>query len=137
VSGDASLSPHVLELLREHVHSIEALEALILLRRTAPRRWTGAQLAAELNAAESAVEAALQQLVASRILVWGGTASSLHYAYAAQDGLRAGIEDLERSYETDPFAVLQAISQSAIARVRDDARRAFRGVFGPGDGKGG
>jgi hypothetical protein len=134
VSG-ASVSPHVLELLREHVHSIEALETLILLHRTAPRRWTATQLATELNAVESAVGAGLQQLVASGILVLGGSASTLHYAYAAHEGLSAGIEDLERTYERDRFAVLQAIARNAISRVRDDARRAFRGVFGPGDGK--
>jgi hypothetical protein len=135
MSGTGDLPAHVVELIREHIHSIEALEVVLLLRRDAPRSWTAPRLADELKASQNAIGATMPHLLESQIVGQEGSDARMRYVYVAQGKLAQSVADLDQLYATDRFEVLQAIASNAISRVRKNARRAFPGVFRPGGGR--
>jgi predicted transcriptional regulator len=135
VTVDHGLPAHMIDFIRQHIHSIEGLEVLLLLRASSPGAWTIELLAHELKVSESAIVSAAEKLVESRMVARLGGDSHSRYVYRAPDELAAGIAQLEQLYATDRFEVIQAVGSGAISRVRRDVRRAFPGVFWPPDGK--
>lgn len=84
-----ALPKHVEKFLTDHISSVEQLEILVLLRRTAPRRWNVVQVNTELRGSELAVRGHLQVLAKHRFLkreateVVGGE-SEISYTYAPE-----------------------------------------------------
>jgi hypothetical protein len=64
----------VREFLLEHIDSVAQLEALLLLRQSAPQSWNPSQLAKRLYIDETEARTVLSGLVAGNLVVTDGTA---------------------------------------------------------------
>ncbi len=123
------LSDAVQELVRERIHSIEELEALILLRSEPSRHWSDRAVSDALKISPALTRSALYALVQK------GLCSSL----SAQEGptkfapqtlaLERKVAELAAAYGAHRIEVLVFISQSAISRVRNGALRIFAQAF--------
>lgn len=120
----------VRELISRSIHSIEALEVLLVLRGTVVRTWTAAQLASELRLPESAVVTALQALVLSQLALQASDESPLPYQYRLQQPeAEETVDELAKTYARNRVEVLMQISSNAIDRVRKGALKTFSDAF--------
>jgi hypothetical protein len=120
----------VRELISRSVHSIEALEVLLVLRGPVMRSWTAQQLATELRLPEAALATALQALVASELALQLDDGAPLQYQYRLQvPEAEEAVERLAKIYAQNRVEVLMLISSNAIDRVRKGALRTFSDAF--------
>ena len=61
---EIAIPADVERLIAAHIHSVEQLEVLLLLRQDGNRAWTPAEVAAELATAEASAESRLADLTA-------------------------------------------------------------------------
>jgi hypothetical protein len=126
----AAMPESVRELIGRSIHSIEALEVLLLLRAPVTRSWTAEQLARDLRLPESMVVTALQALVVHQLALQIGEQSPLRYQYRLQgQESEKTIDELAEIYAQNRVEVLMQISSNAIDRVRKAALRAFSDAF--------
>jgi hypothetical protein len=85
----------VRDFLLEHIDSVAQLEALLLLRQSAPRSWDPTQLARRLYIEESEARTVLSGLVAGNLVVTDGTAFQF---FPESDEQKALIDALTESY---------------------------------------
>jgi hypothetical protein len=122
LSDQREIPARARELIRNSIHSLEALEALLWLRGAASRRWTAEQLARELRLPEARLTTALRNLVLGR-LIREGEESPRRYQYWPQEpGTAAAVDELAEAYESSRPEVLVSISSHAIERVRRGLR---------------
>ena len=106
----------------EHIHSVEQLDALLLLRRTRPRVWTAASLAEELRTSDLSAAARLRDLVSRGFVREEG--GGFVYAAVAQ-GQDTIIGRLAAAYATYRYTTIELIFSKPIENIRNFAR-AFR-----------
>ena len=111
--------------------SVWALELLLLVRRTRPRRWSADELVAEMRASATLVAESLAGLERAGLITCDPEAGC---AYApAAPALDALCERLEVEYKSRPVAVVNAILSTPKGTLQTFAD-AFR-VQGKGEGK--
>jgi hypothetical protein len=121
----ADLPQEVQQLLLERVHSIEELEALLLLQSEPSRAWSDHEVAEALQVPERVVRSALLRLIKNGLCRSGGKTSGPTIFEPRTLRLEAAVRKLAEIYAERRVPILLLISRSAIARVRDDARRSF------------
>lgn len=111
-------------LLLERVTSHDELQVLLSLRGRAHCETTAEDLARELELGEAACTAALERLSAQGLAarVSDGRAFRFHPITVS---LAREVDALEHAYRSSQLTVLQALSESAMQRVRASAARAF------------
>jgi hypothetical protein len=120
----------VRELISRSIHSIEALELLLMLRGPVVRSWTAEQLARDLRLPENMVVSALQALVVNKLALQVGEQSLPKYQYRLQaPEAEQTIVELAELYAHNRVEVLMQISSNAIERVRRSALRTFSDAF--------
>ncbi len=82
--GASGIPQRVEDLLAKHIHSVEQLEALLLLQRDPSREWTAAEVSGELVTQESSVASRLEDL-AGRGLVACVGGSPPRYRFEPRD----------------------------------------------------
>jgi predicted transcriptional regulator len=114
--------PELLELIRQSVRSVWALELLLLLRRERARSWTPEELVSELRASHTLVGDNLPVLQAAGLVL----SEEGRYRYApATPVLEQLCGRLEEEYRLRPVAVINAIASSPNDRLHKLAN-AFR-----------
>ena len=116
-------------LIASHIDSIEQLETLLLLQRTAPRRWTASQVASELRIAVGSALTRLQDLT-RRGFCTADQAESFGYLAGSSD---AAVRALDQAYRERRVSVITMIftKPDPVRELAD----AFRfGKKGGGDG---
>jgi DNA-binding GntR family transcriptional regulator len=114
-------------LLKQRVHSTEALE-LLLLSRHATRVRSVAELAEECGVPEMTAREALEQLAASGLA--DANAERSHFGYRRDSAeAAAAVEELVRLYDVDRSALLKLMSENAIERIRGAMARVFADAF--------
>lgn len=122
---EPALPEDLRDLLREHIESIDQLEALALLRREAPRAWSADDVAATLRLPAPAASAALQHLCTAGLVALA-TPGAAEFSYRPLSAeLRERVERLLQLYGVERAAVLRVLSRNAIARLRAGALSAF------------
>jgi hypothetical protein len=115
--------PDVVELLREHVASVEALELLVLLHRTRGRAWTPADAAARLGLAEDLLVPELQALEAHGLATSQRVEGELVWRYAPRTAaLDQRVGRLGELYAARGLEVVRFLSAEALERIRAGAR---------------
>ncbi|MCW8140496.1 MAG: hypothetical protein KIT58_16480 [Planctomycetota bacterium] len=108
--------------LSAHVDSVEQLEALLLLHRTRPRRWTAVQVSEELRTNVDSTRERLDELV-WRLLVVGREQPGGRTYHV--EGPAPAVEALSEAYETRRVSVITFIVSKPLERIRSLAD-AFR-----------
>lgn len=110
--------PEVVALLSNHITSVEELEILLLLRRSADRAWDAAAVAEELRTSESSAAKRLGDLAMGGLIEEVGDGErSFRYAPASPWKRRA-VDRLAELYAEAPFRVIDMIFAKPIANLR-------------------
>lgn len=116
-------------LLQDRIASFEQLLVLLLLHRSDPKRWSTKTIADHLGIPNGIPEA-LMDLKAAELIKQETEASESVYVYApASADIANAVSVLQESYQSHPAAIMQLMSENAIARVRRAAHRAFSDAF--------
>jgi hypothetical protein len=117
-------------LLRDRVTSLEALTVLLLLRGTAPRRWSIAALTAETHTAPEPMLAAVELLRGASLIERELQRAEPRYYYVPSDAASGrAVDRLAREFEERRVAVISLLNSFALERVRNGAARAFADAF--------
>jgi len=127
----SALDQELRDFIGASLGSVWALELLLLLRRTRPRRWPAAELVAEMRASATLVSESIAGLERAGLVACDPETGC---AYApASPVLEAACEQLEAAYKNRPVAVVNAIVTAPKQTLQTFAD-AFR-VQGKGESK--
>lgn len=113
------LSPEVGKFISQCIDSVEQLELLMLLARTAGRVWTAEDVATTLGLSPGSVGRNLEAL-ASRQLLSSIPGQATGYRYApATDALRASVQQLADAYRDHRTAVINRVASKFLDRIRE------------------
>jgi DNA-binding IclR family transcriptional regulator len=127
VAVSAVLSHALRKLLDRHVESFEKLELLMALRRAPGGRSTPAELAKALDLAGPDVREILSALTAAGLVAKTDDGAVTLAPKTDED--REAIDELARVYDEDRIALVKAIAEIAMERLRNLAGRAFADAF--------
>jgi Mn-dependent DtxR family transcriptional regulator len=114
-------------LIREHIHSIEALEVIVALYEHRAETLSIGHVAKLLRVSDSAVESAVGELERAG-LAEQPTRGAVRYRPQRPE-VDEAVVALLFAYEHFRVETLVLISSNAIHRVRDDALRTFAEAF--------
>lgn len=115
---------HVERFVIDYIDSVELLEVLLLLQRTAPSDWDAESLARELRIAPASAGVRLETLRSQKLLESiVGSPPSFRYAPASGD-LDRSVRDLAETYAARRVSVITLIFSKP-----DDAIRSFADAF--------
>jgi hypothetical protein len=121
--------------LRDHIHSYEHLEVLLLLWRSPENSWSCENVADRLSIGLGAAEEALNDLT-NQLLVRGDRDGTPTFRYSARTGnLDRCMQALARAYETQLLELTKLMNANAVARIRSATARHFADSFLIGRGK--
>jgi hypothetical protein len=108
--------------VREHIQSVEQVEALLLLYRTSPREWSAVRVSRELRTDPVSAARRLADLHAGKLISARAEEDTIQYWYeGAQDRLVAEVERWYRERRTSFITELYSRP--------DDTTRAFADAF--------
>lgn len=116
--GEDLLSRDVLRFIAEHVDSVPHLEALLLLRETAPRPWTVDEIVRRIYLPHERVEIVLRDLLAKQWLEQRADA----FIFSTRPPDARVIGQVAEAYRHNLVSVAEAIHRKAPAAVLDFAR---------------
>lgn len=121
------------ELIRWNLESIDHMEMLVLLHRSAPRAWSLDELAHALHLPARTTAQCMESLVRGELAAVArestGTAPVPDYRYApATDALSRAVDMLAREYDERPVALVTAVRSrpSVVLQSFADAFRVRR-----------
>lgn len=123
------LSDAIYALIHEHVHSIEQIELLLLLRARAPSGAGQQELARELTLPEELVRPALEELRARRLLTSDGSNGEMRFRFAPDPTLQGAVAELAEAYQDRRVEVLRLVSANAFERMRSASLKLFAEAF--------
>jgi hypothetical protein len=112
------LSEQLKAFIAEHIHSVEQVEILLLLRHAPERGWTAQQVSAELR---TDPDSAQQRLADLRVrgLVAGAEASAAVYSYAPRTPeVAALVDQLAFAYANRRYTVIDLIFTKPSDKIR-------------------
>lgn len=118
----AALSAEVVGYIKSYIDSVPELEALILLRDSAPRGWTPAEIATRVYVDEPRAVALLSGLERKGLVLMAGADA---YVYAADNANAALFDRVAESYRTHLVKVAELVHSKTPPALREFAR-AFR-----------
>ncbi|WP_433930478.1 hypothetical protein AB3662_41120 [Sorangium cellulosum] len=106
----SGLPDRVQRFLGAHISSIEELEVLLLMRRTAEREWSAAAMAREIGSSKMSIQDRFGGLASRGLLVAREDGEDIVYRYApADDDTRRTIDDLAQAYKERRLSVINHI----------------------------
>lgn len=118
------LPPSTQALIATSIHSVAALELLLLLRRSPDTYWTATAAAATLGATEERMSAALESLQRHGLVEQARETVAFRYA-PRNDADGQSVDMLASAYETQRLAVLDAVYAAGTGAIEAFAE-AFR-----------
>ncbi|MDQ3520043.1 MAG: hypothetical protein M3466_16780 [Gemmatimonadota bacterium] len=105
------LSSAIRKLVARHIRSMDHVQTLLLLHRTAPQEWEPAAIAREITVQPELVDLSLRDLTASGLVSEIGVGDSQRkFAYApADEALRRDVDELAAMYNERPVTLIRAI----------------------------
>jgi hypothetical protein len=121
------LSPALRKLLDTQVESFEKLELLMLLRRAPSGSVATGEIALALNLGSDEVRAIVAALSAGGLIARAADGALSLAPQKPED--QVVVDELARVYEEDKIALVTAIAEIAMDRLRNLAGRAFADAF--------
>lgn len=119
---DRPLPDDVIRFVVTHIHSVQQLEVLLLVRSRASRAVTADDVSSELRTSHDAATSCLRDLVKRSILRESAPAK---FEYApAEDAVRAAVDSLALLYPSRRYSVIELIFSRPV-----DPIRAFADAF--------
>lgn len=129
----SALSDELLAFLRQHVHSVEQLEILLLLFMHPDKKWSASDVSVEMRSASASASARLTELARSGLLVNDEGAGTFSYRSAAEHDESVAL--LAATYAERRHAVIEAIFAPASGSMEMFAEAfRFRRKRGDDDG---
>jgi hypothetical protein len=119
------LSPEVFRLCTEHVNSLEKLEILAALDRQADKQLARVALAESLQLPGDLLKQCLNELEHSGLVAL----TAEHLVRLNKLDATPALVELLQVYSDDRLAVMRALSDIAMERIRGMAARAFSSAF--------
>lgn len=121
----------ILDFLQRRIAGIDELEALLLVRSDAARRWTASDIATTLARPESWAAPALESLCAAELLVMrdGDEGDERRFAYQPAPALESVVTSLARLYDEQRADILRVLNDNAVERIRAAAAKTFGGAL--------
>lgn len=121
----SQLPEEVVQLVREHILSLEQLEILLLLRARAGQEVTPELVRDEVRTSESSAETRLADLARRGFLKVRNATGQTLYSYQPRDAaLARAVDLLERAYAERRYTVIDLIFSKPI-----DNLRVYAGAF--------
>lgn len=121
MAASSGLGADVERFVAQHIQSIEQLEVLLLLVRTAPRDWTADAIAAELRVAAPSVTQRLQDLE-RRNLVVQARAAHRYNPQIRENAVILKVADANRERRVALIAFIFSKQTSSIQALADAFR---------------
>jgi Mn-dependent DtxR family transcriptional regulator len=126
---DAPIPADVRALLDEHIHTLEQLEAIILMRKAEREDWSGEEVADLLHVSVESAREALQRLAQGGVLeAIELPARGVRYRGFTKR-FEALVDRLLEVYESNRIELMMLLSANAIERMRTGALHAFADAF--------
>ena len=122
--GSSRLSDSVQRLLETHVDTFDKLEIALELANTPGQAVDRQHLAAGLSLPPEVFAASVVELEQTGLLVTRDELIGPSSAQAVKD-----LDELMRAYRADGVAIVRALSEIAMKRIRGMAARAFADAF--------
>ena len=119
--------------IAQHVHSVEQLEVLLLLRNSGEREWTASEVSRALSSHPHSVETRMLDLRSRGLVASREAEREFVFRYAPQPGLDRLVDQLAHAYGERRTSVINLIFSKPIDSVRTLAD-AFR-LRKPGEGE--
>ncbi len=116
-------------LLEEHIETYEQLETLLLLRAHPGEWWTPESVGARLGISVGAAARALDEIYGSAFLTSQAVEDGRRFMYGPAPVAAASIDRLKVAYDERRIEIMKIMNESAIARLRTAAIRAFADAF--------
>jgi hypothetical protein len=130
--AESDLQPEVRKFISDHVHSIEQLEVLLLLRASPDRTWSAADVNAELRTSLASAQVRLRELERDRLLIADGASAGYRY-HPADAEQRRVIDLVAEAYRERRVTVTTLVFSKPQDAIRDLADAFILGR-GKGDG---
>jgi hypothetical protein len=101
----ADVTQRAKQLIARHIHSVEQLEVLLLIRAAPDRDWTVADISRALVSARDTVMVRLNDLEARGLIERSGDG----WRYAARDDVARAMDDVAAGYSSRRFTVIELI----------------------------
>lgn len=111
------LSSGLERFIRENIHSIEQLEILLLLLKSAGREWSPQEISQHLYRQPESVAARLEEL-RQRGLVNQGAGSPPRYSYNSATSQDSNVRALDRAFQERKDTVIRIIFESPKDHLR-------------------
>ncbi len=120
--ADAGLPAEVLDLIANHLESVDQAELLLLLARDDERAWTVDEAAHELRQDAPDSLSLANKLAGSGLLDSSAGPRGVVFRYAPRTpALRYAVESLKKAYDTRPVTLVKAIYDRPPSAVRSFA----------------
>ena len=119
-----TLLPTIRTLIAGSIHSMAALELLLLLHRSSDTYWTVSAAAATLGVSEERIATAFTSLRRHGLVAKARETVAFRYA-PRTDAAREAVDALAAAYDQQRLAVLEAVHASGDASI-DAFAEAFR-----------
>lgn len=103
------LSESVVKFIREHIHSVEQLEVLLLLQRHADREWTAEDVNYLLKSTEGSVSERLDDLHARKLIVGREESDKRYFTFSVDTSVKFSVEELGHYYKIFAGRVIETI----------------------------
>jgi hypothetical protein len=104
--------------VREHIDSLEQLEVLLLVHRSAPRRWSAAAVSRELRIDVASAARRLADLHGRRLLERAGDGDEAEYWHAPDSAHDSVLRDLAATYAERRVTLIEFIFAAPVREVR-------------------
>ncbi len=105
--------------LRERLGSVEEVVVLCALHEQRERTWSASALGERINIAPTLIESAARALSAARLVAVTHVGPDDAFRYTPEsEEVDAAVDALVRAYAEEPIAVMRALSEDALERVR-------------------
>jgi hypothetical protein len=114
----SGIKAEVQAFVREHIDSVEQLEVLLLLHRTAPRRWTAETVSRELRIDATSASRRLADLASRGLLDGEPPESATEFWLSAGGPSDALLRDLAATYAARRVTLIEFIFAAPVRDVR-------------------
>jgi hypothetical protein len=119
--ADDGVTEEIKAFIAKYLNSVEQLEVLLLLQRSAPKEWSGAELSKALYISPEASADRLLYFLDHKFLVVRETPEPLYRYQPASGDLDRIARDLARLYEERRVRVINLIYSSPIDHIKSFA----------------
>ncbi len=106
---DQTLSPSLQEFISRHIGSVVQAELLLLAQGSAPRRWSAAEIAAELRVEPAGARSQADALCSRGLLRSTGESDPRYWYEPSSDEIQQGVLELARAYPDRRVSIISFI----------------------------